>query len=202
MRHRKAGHKLGRTRTHRTSTLRNLAAGLFEHGQITTTVSKAKAMQPFVEKLITLAKRGDLHSRRLVIARLRDRIMTGDEELLERNRYGELRKGPKLVKHLFEEVAPRFADRPGGYTRIIRLGKKRIGDKAELCVIQLCGEEDGPEIGGRLSHRRRIADKRTAYAANLRKGFAAPAKEEAKVEAGAAPEAPPEAEAKTDSGEK
>lgn len=199
MRHRKAGYKLGRTRTHRTSTLRNLAAGLFEHGQITTTVPKAKAMQPFVEKLITLAKRGDLHSRRLVIARLRDRIMTGDEELLERNRYGELRKGPKLIKHLFEEVAPRFADRPGGYTRIIRLGKKRIGDKAELCVIQLCGEEDGPEIGGRLSHRRRIADNRTAYAAKLRKGFAAPAKAEAKVEAEAAPAA--EAEAKADSGE-
>lgn len=198
MRHRKAGFKLGRTSTHRKSTLRNLAAGLFEHGQITTTVPKAKAMQPFVEKLITLAKRGDLHSRRLVLARLRDRIMTGDEELLERNRYGELRKGPKLVKHLFEDVAPRFADRPGGYTRIIRLGKKRIGDKAELCVIQLCGEEDGPEIGGRLSHRRRIADKRTVYAAKLRKGFAAPAKAESKVEAEAAPAAE---ESKSDSGE-
>ena len=176
MRHRKAGFKLGRTSTHRTATLRNLAAGLIEHGQITTTVHKAKAVQPFVEKLITLAKRGDLHSRRLVLARLRDRIMTGDESVLERNRYGKLRKGPKLVKHLFEEVAPRFADRPGGYTRIVRLGKKRIGDNAELCVIQFCGEEDGPEIGGRLSHRRRIADKRTAYAAKLRKGFAAPAK--------------------------
>ncbi len=198
MRHRMAGYKLGRTRTHRTSTLRNLAAGLFEHGQITTTVTKAKAMQPFVEKLITLAKRGDLHSRRLVLARLRDRIMTGDESVLERNRYGELRKGPKLVKHLFEEVAPRFADRPGGYTRIIKLGKKRIGDKAELCVIQLCGEEDGPEIGGRLSHRRRIADKRTAYAAKLSKGFAAPAKAEAKVEAEAAPAAE---EATPESGE-
>jgi large subunit ribosomal protein L17 len=198
MRHRKAGYKLGRTSTHRKATLRNLAAGLFEHGQITTTVPKAKAMQPFVEKLITLAKRGDLHSRRLVLARLRDRIMTGDESVLERNRYGELRRGPKLVKHLFEEVAPRFADRPGGYTRIVRLGKKRIGDKAELCIIQLCGEEDGPEIGGRLSHRRRIADKRTAYAAKLRKGFATPAKAEAKVEAEAAPVTD---EAKADSGE-
>ncbi|MCB9837926.1 MAG: 50S ribosomal protein L17 [Phycisphaeraceae bacterium] len=190
MRHRRAGHKLGRTSTHRTATLRNLAAGLIEHGQITTTVHKAKAVQPFVEKLITLAKRGDLHSRRLVIARLRDRVMTGDESAVERNRYGELRKGPKLIKHLFEEVAPRFADRPGGYTRIVKLGKKRIGDKAELCVLQLCGDEDGPEIGGRLSHRRRIADKRTAYAAKLRKGFAAPAKKEAKAEP--APETPAE----------
>lgn len=196
MRHRKAGFKLGRTSTHRTATLRNLAAGLIEHGQITTTVHKAKAVQPFVEKLITLAKRGDLHSRRLVLARLRDRIMTGDESVLERNRYGELRKGPKLVKHLFEEVAPRFADRPGGYTRIVRLGKKRIGDKAELCVIQFCGEEDGPEIGGRLSHRRRIADKRTAYAATLRKGFAKPAKAEKKAEAVPAVE-----ESASDSGE-
>ena len=194
MRHRKAGYKLGRTRTHRTATLRNLAAGLFEHGQITTTVKKAKAVQPFVEKLITLAKRGDLHSRRLVLARLRDRIMTGDEDALERNRYGELRKGPKLVKHLFEEVAPRFVDRSGGYTRIIKLGKKRIGDKAELCVLQLCGEEDGPEIGGRLSHRRRIADNRTAYAAKLRKGFAPSAKQESKVEATVEADAAPVAE--------
>ncbi|MHC4975711.1 MAG: 50S ribosomal protein L17, partial [Planctomycetota bacterium] len=97
MRHRKTTPKLGRTTAHRKSTLRNLAAGLFEHGQITTTIPKAKALRPYAEKLITLAKRGDLHSRRLVIARLRDRIMADDESKVERNRYGELRKGPKLV---------------------------------------------------------------------------------------------------------
>jgi len=191
MRHRKAGHKLGRSEAHRRATLRNLAAGLFEHGQITTTIPKAKAVQPFAEKLITLARRGDLHSRRLVISRLRDRVMADDEDLVERNRYGELRKGPKLVKHLFDEVAPRFADRPGGYTRIIKLGTKRVGDNAELCVLQLVGDEDGPEIGGRLSVRRRIADGRAAYAKRAMKQFAGASA----VAAEPAAEAPAESQA-------
>lgn len=169
MRHRKAGYKLGRTTAHRKATLRNLAAGLFEHGQIRTTIPKAKAVQPYVERLITLAKRGDLHSRRLVASRLQDRVMTGDESQVERNRYGEVRKGPKLVKHIFEEIAPRFQDRPGGYTRIIKLDQRRKGDGGELCVLQLVGNEEGPEIGGRLSVRRRTADGRTEFAAKLRK---------------------------------
>lgn len=169
MRHRKAGYKLGRTTAHRTSTLRNLAAGLFEHGRITTTVPRAKAVQPYAERLITLAKRGDLHARRLVTSRLNDRVMASDESRLERNRYGEIRKGPKLIKHLFEEVAPKFRDRPGGYTRIVKLDRARKGDGGMLCVLELVGEEDGPEIGGRVSVRRRIADGRTAYAASLRK---------------------------------
>ncbi len=172
MRHQRAGYRLGRTSSHRDATVRNVAAGLFEHGQITTTIHKAKAIQPFVEKIITLAKRGDLHARRLVIARLHDRIMADDESKVERNRYGELRKGPKLVKHFFDDLAPKFRERPGGYTRIVKLGKKRRGDKAELCVIQFVGDEDGPEIGGRLSNRRRIADRRTAYAARARKAKA------------------------------
>ncbi|RMH30156.1 MAG: 50S ribosomal protein L17 [Planctomycetota bacterium] len=169
MRHRKAGYKLGRTTAHRTSTLRNLAAGLFEHGQITTTIPRAKAVQPFAERLITLAKRGDLHARRLAAARLNDRIMASDEDALERNRYGEIRKGPKLIKHLFEEIGPRFKDRPGGYTRIVKLDKRRLGDGGALCVLQLVGDEEGPEIGGRVSVRRRIADGRTEFAAKLRK---------------------------------
>ena len=200
MRHRKAGYKLGRTSTHRTATLRNLAAALFEHGQITTTVPRAKAVQPMVEKIITLAKRNDLHSRRLVIAKLGgnrtafewlllprnpteserkghqtrlDRASsyfnTPDESEVKRNRYGELLKAPRLVKHIFDNVAPRYADRPGGYTRIVKLSKHRIGDGGDLCVLQLVGEEEGPEIGGRVSVRRRTADKRTAFAARLRK---------------------------------
>lgn len=197
MRHRKAGFKLGRTAAHRQATLRNLAAGLIEHGQITTTVSKAKAVQPYVEKLITLARRGDLHSRRLVVARLCDRIMADDEEKIERNRYGDLKKGPKLVRHLFEAVAPRFADRPGGYTRIIRLGKRRVGDAAELCVLQFVGEEEGPEIGGRPSGRRRQADRRTAFAAKVRKARNGSESGEptAAESALATAEAPPEADA-------
>lgn len=88
---------------------------------------------------------------------------------VERNRYGELRKAPKVVKHIFTNVAAQFKDRAGGYTRIVKLGKHRIGDGGELCVLQFVGAEEGPEIGGRPSRRRKIADKRTAYAASLKK---------------------------------
>ncbi|HRJ50226.1 MAG TPA: 50S ribosomal protein L17, partial [Phycisphaerales bacterium] len=147
MRHRRAGYRLTRTSSHRSAMLRNLASGLFEHGQITTTLPKAKALQPFVEKIVTLAKRGDLHARRLVIARLggdrrgfdwlylpknssdAEKAHVGklrefteqffklpDGAKVERNRYGELRKAPKLVKHIFDNVAPRYKDRAGGYT--------------------------------------------------------------------------------------
>ena len=211
MRHLRAGYRLGRTTAHRLSTLRNIAAGLFEHGQIVTTVTKAKAVQPFVEKIITDAKKGDLASRRRVIAKLgRDRLAfdwlylpknpseaekqqvdklravaegffelpkaQAGKALVERNRYGELRKSPKLVRHIFENIAPRFAQRAGGYTRIVKLGRRRIGDGSELALIQFVGNEQGPEIGGKPSTRRRIADRRTAYAAKLRKepGAAAP----------------------------
>lgn len=200
MRHMRAGYRLGRTTAHRTSTLRHIAAGLFEHGQVVTTIPKAKAVQPMVEKIVTLAKRGDLHARRLVLSKLggdrrafdwlyiakdatdkekesvtklRDHAAqffdVPESSAVERNRYGEIRKSPKLVKHIFEHVAPRFRDRPGGYTRIVKLGRHRVGDGTELCVIQFVGAEEGPEIGGKPSTRRRTADKRTAYAAKARK---------------------------------
>lgn len=200
MRHGNAGYRLGRTTAHRTAMFRNLAAGLFEHGQIVTTLPKAKAVQPFVEKIITTAKEGTLASRRRVIAKLgRDRrgfewlyLPKGAGEAeqsavqklvdqrkaffdlpesseVERNRYGELRKAPKLVKHIFDRVAPRYAERPGGYTRIVKLGKRRIGDGSELALLQLVGNEEGPEIGGRTSRRRKQADARTAFYAKARK---------------------------------
>ena len=202
MRHRRGGYRLGRTTAHRASTLRNLAMGLLQHGQITTTIPKAKCLQPFVEKIITDAKEGTLAARRRVIAKLGGDKMAFDwlylpkgateqeqdavktlrdraekffkvpEGAVERNRYGELRKSPKLVKHVFENVAPRFKDRAGGYTRIVKLGKARIGDGGELCVIQFVGAEEGPEIGGKPSTRRRQADRRTAFAAKLRKDSA------------------------------
>jgi large subunit ribosomal protein L17 len=192
---------LGRTTAHRASTLRNLAAGLFEHGQIVTTIPRAKAVQPMVEKIITLARTGTLAARRNVIAKMgRDRMIfewlylakkpsesetatvnklrdqhkqffdLPDSSTVERNRYGELRKAPKLVKHIFDTVAPKYADRAGGYTRIVKLGRHRIGDAGELCVLQLCGNEEGAEIGGQPSKRRRIADKRTAFYAKLKSG--------------------------------
>jgi len=216
MRHRKAGYKLNRTLSHRTAMLRNMAVSLFEHGQIVTTVQKAKALQPFVEKIITQAKRGDIHSRRLIasklggdrrafdwlylpknateeeadqVRRLSDRASQffdiPDSSEVERNRYGDIRKAPRIVKHIVDSVAPRFQDRAGGYTRIVRLGRVRLGDAGELCVIQFVGAEEGPEIGGNLSRRRRKADRRTAYAAELRKGFAKGASESSETGAGA-----------------
>ncbi|MCA9303378.1 MAG: 50S ribosomal protein L17 [Phycisphaerales bacterium] len=206
MRHRKAGFKLGRKAAHRQAMLRNMAASLFEHGQITTTIPKAKALQPFVEKIVTKAKKGDLHNRREVIKMLgqdrrafawshvpagapdemRERVEEQreftegffdipSEDQIERNRYGEIRKAPRIVKHIFDNVAPRFADRAGGYTRIVKLGRHRLGDAAPLCVIQFVGNEEGPEIGGQPSTRRRTADKRTAFAAKLRKDAPKPA---------------------------
>jgi len=181
--------------------LRNIAAGLFEHGQIETTMPKAKAVQPFVEKIITIAKKGGLHARRQIESRLNDRHIhawVADPNVpesrkdnawfdlpaadsIEFNRYGELRKSPRLVQHVMTAVADRFRDRDGGYTRIVRTGRHRLGDGGDIVVLQLVGEEEGAQIGGGTSTRRRTADRRTAYAASLRKDDAA-------VEEAAAPE--------------
>ncbi|MCU0688747.1 MAG: 50S ribosomal protein L17 [Phycisphaerales bacterium] len=201
MRHGKAGYKLGRTSSHREATLRNLAASLFEHGQIVTTIPRAKAVQPFIEKIVTKAKVGSLHARRQVISTLGwdrpgfewlyvPKTATDDEKAavaelraraeqffpvpsgdgVERNRYGELRKAPKLVKHIFENVAPRFKDRAGGYTRIVKLGKHRIGDGGSLCVLQFVGAEEGPEISaGNTSGRKAKANRRIAFAKSVTK---------------------------------
>src|SRR5687767_12225929 len=131
MRHRVYGRQLSVTSNHRKAMLRNLAAGLFEHGQIETTLPKAKAVQPFVEKLITLAKRRSLATRRQLASTLTDRRVhawvadpnTKDwkksnpwfdlpaESAIEFNRYGELRKAPRLLEHLITRVAPLFEDR-------------------------------------------------------------------------------------------
>ncbi len=115
MRHHKAGKKLGRDSAHRKALYSNLAGALIEHGRIKTTEAKAKAVKPFAEQMITLGKRGDLHARRLAIAELRSQ---------------------DIVHQLFAEVAPRFADRPGGYSRIVKLGP-RYGDAAEMVYLEL-----------------------------------------------------------------
>ncbi len=213
MRHRKAGFKLGRTASHRKAMLRNLSASVLQHGQVVTSVPKAKAVQPIVEKIITKAKRGDLHSRRQVISMLggdrrafdwlylpkdaseEEKTRVGqmredasaffdvpESSEVERNRYGKLRKAPWLVRHVFENIAPRYADRQGGCTRIVKIGYRRLGDATPLCVLQFVGAEEGPEIGGKPSSRRRTADKRTAYAAKLRKGGTAKAEKPAASE--------------------
>jgi large subunit ribosomal protein L17 len=119
MRHLKHGYKLGRNPAHRRATLRNLVTNLIEKERIETTLLRAKATRPLAERMITLGKRDSLHARRQAAAFL----MT-----------------PGATKKLFADLAPRFADRPGGYTRIIRTGW-RIGDGAELAIIEFLGSE-------------------------------------------------------------
>jgi large subunit ribosomal protein L17 len=179
MRHRQKGRKLGRDTEHRIAMWRNMAVSLFTHGQITTTIPKAKSLKPFIEKLISAAKQGDLASRRRVVKQLGGDpilLVEEDDEDVPRNSYGEIlkeggrRQGPRLVKYLFDELGPRYADRNGGYTRIIKLGTWRKGDGADLCVLQLVGEEEsGPQVSGRYSRRRDKANRRMDRAAQLRK---------------------------------
>ena len=119
MRHRKSGKKLGRNTSHRKAMMRNMVTSFFDCEKITTTDARAKELRKMAEKLITMARRGDLHSRRLVMQVVRD---------------------GKTVAKLFDTIAPRYADRPGGYTRIIKLGL-RAGDNASLSMIELVEEE-------------------------------------------------------------
>lgn len=118
MRHRAKGRQLSRTSTHKRAMLNNMATSFFKYGQVETTEAKAKELRPFVERLITFARRGDLHARRQVERRIKDRDASG---------------------RLFAEIGPRFAGRPGGYTRIIKLGH-RPGDGAETARIELLPE--------------------------------------------------------------
>ena len=130
MRHGIAHRKLGRTTTHRNAMFANMAASLIEHEQIVTTLPKAKEMKPFMDKLITLAKRGDLHARRQAISKVRDTTQVGK---------------------LFETLGPRYAERPGGYTRVLKAGF-RHGDNAPMAVIELVDRD--PEARGAGDHAR------------------------------------------------
>jgi large subunit ribosomal protein L17 len=129
MRHRVAGRKLQRTTAHRNALFRNMAAALIKHEQITTTLAKAKELRPYVEKLVTLAKKGGLSNRRLAHARMMDDV--------------------QLVK-LFDVIAPRYADRNGGYTRVVKAGI-RASDAAPIAIIEFVdrdvsakGQDSGP----------------------------------------------------------
>lgn len=115
MRHRKRGRGLSRSPSHRRALLRNMAASLFRHERITTTTARAKELRPYAERLITLARRGDLHARRLAARRIADREILGK---------------------LFDDIGPRYAERPGGYTRILKLGNRQ-GDAADMALIEL-----------------------------------------------------------------
>jgi len=115
MRHARTGRKLGRDAAHRKALYANLTCSLLEHGRIRTTEAKAKAVKPFAEQMITLGRRGDLHARRQALAELRSQ---------------------EAVHQLFAAIAPRMADRPGGYTRIVKLGHRQ-GDAAEMVYLEL-----------------------------------------------------------------
>ena len=115
MRHRKKGRNLSRSPSHRRALLRNMATSLFRHERITTTTARAKELRPYAERLITLARRGDLHARRLAARRISDREVLGK---------------------LFDDIGPRYTERPGGYTRILKLGNRQ-GDAADMALIEL-----------------------------------------------------------------
>ncbi len=119
MRHQKSGRKLGRTHSHKKAMMANLATSLFEHKSIITTTPKAKEARSVVERIITFAKKGDLAARRHVMRTIKDKT---------------------IVKELFEEIAPKYAERNGGYTRVIKLGH-RLGDAAAMSIFELVGFE-------------------------------------------------------------
>jgi large subunit ribosomal protein L17 len=139
MRHQRSGKKLGRDSAHRKALYSNLAGALIEHGRIQTTEAKAKAVRPFAEKMITLGKRGDLHARRQALAALRSN---------------------DVVHRLFADVAPRFSERPGGYTRIVKLGPRQ-GDAAEMVYLELV---DFEPVAGPLMAPRARREEETAPA--------------------------------------
>jgi large subunit ribosomal protein L17 len=178
-RHLIRGRQLSRDTEHRLALRRNLVQSLFEHGKIRTTVPKAKEVRSFAEKLITLARttdKGALNARRKVIAMLRDRRLVDEEQEFT---------GQNVVQKLFNDIAPKFVDRPGGYTRIIKLAQHRIGDGGMMAELQLLTVENAPPGRPRRSagHRRRRNERRHQFAANL-----------GKKEKGGKPEAQPPAE--------
>ncbi len=155
MRHRVAHRKLGRVTEHRLSMLRNQATALLRHEHITTTVPKAKELRPFVERLITIAKRGVtaggpptriLTARRLVLRDVQDR---------------------EIVSKLFETIAPRFSERAGGYTRLLRLGYRK-GDSAEIAQVELVGSEYNPRAEAEADAKKEDAPKQKGVGGRLR----------------------------------
>lgn len=127
MRHGKRGRKLGRTASHKRAMLNNMAASLFTYGSIRTTHAKAKELRGVAERLITFAKRGDLHARRQVLRRIRNQ---------------------RVVARLFDEIAVSFSERNGGYLRLLKLGPRR-GDRVEMCLVEMVGEETSADSAGR-----------------------------------------------------
>lgn len=157
MRHKMRGRQLSRDTEHRKSLRRSLVQSLFEHGQVRTTLPKAREVKAMAERLITLARTNTLNARRRVIAILQDRRLVDKEQEFT---------GQTLVQRLFSEVAPRFADRQGGYTRIIKLSDYRIGDGGSLVLLQLLSEQSKPTGTARRSAglRRKRNERRHQFA--------------------------------------
>jgi len=156
MRHRRAGKQLSRTSSHRRALRRNMAASLLEHGAIRTTETKAKELRRFVERLITVARKGTLHARRQVIRALQVRRAVDEDDRGYTERWIKKRsRGRTVVDVLFDEIAPRYANRPGGYTRLIRLSDRRIGDAGRQVLLQLVEEGPGEDTGAAAGAGRR-----------------------------------------------
>ncbi len=131
MRHGKRGRKLGRTASHKRAMLNNMATSLFTYGSIRTTHAKAKELRGVAERLITFAKRGDLHARRQVLRRIRNQ---------------------RVVAKLFDEIATSFSERNGGYLRLLKLGSRR-GDRVEMCLVEMVGDEVRADFAERSESR-------------------------------------------------
>ena len=140
MRHRQSGRKLNRTSSHRKSLFKNMAQALLKHEQIVTTLPKAKELKRVVEKLITLGQKGNLHSRRLAFNQIRDKDM---------------------VSKLFENLANRYSDRKGGYTRVLKAGF-RYGDSAPMAVIELVDRDENAKGAGELNAPKKEVQEETA----------------------------------------
>ena len=138
---------MSRTGEHRMAMRRNMAASLFEHETISTTLPKAKEVKSFVEKLITLAKKGTLAARRQAIS-----LMGNNRDIVDYEEGVQVKKGTVIGK-LFSEIGPRFIDRPGGYTRIIKLSRRRLGDGGQLVLLQLLGENEKYEPKARKTKK-------------------------------------------------
>ena len=185
MRHGDKINNLGRTASHRNALLINLTCQLFEHKKIVTTLAKAKALRPFVEPIITKSKENTTHQRRMVFSKLQDKA---------------------AVKELFDVISPKIASRPGGYTRVIKLGR-RVGDNAELALIELVDYNEiyGKGVGGAETtgvKRTRRAGRKKSSEAKATEETKPAAEAKPKEEAKAKPEEQPTSEAAIDDAEK
>lgn len=161
MRHRIAGRQLNRTAEHRLAMRRNLVASLIQHETISTTPEKAKEVKSFAEKLVTLAKKGTLAARRRAI------MLLGNRDIIDYEDGKPVSRGTVIGK-LFSDLGPRYLDRPGGYTRIIRLSMRRLGDNGRLVLLQFVGKDEGTKkqtkAAAKKASRKTRKDKKEAAA--------------------------------------